>query len=87
MPLTKSDRLAFILRNGVLRFGLPISVCVGLALYSRVFKLTLRSLFTLSFLTYFGVAFVFVGLIGGYWWGAHLWRQDHAERGSSSDRG
>lgn len=70
-------RRAFILRFGVLQWGLPISFCVGMALYSRVFKLTIRSLFSVSFLLYFGVAFLFVGLIGGYSWGAFLWREDH----------
>ena len=75
----KEARLTFILHHGILRFGLPMSVCVALALYGGAYRLTLWGLFSPLFLIYFGIAFVCVGLIGGYSWGARLWRQDHED--------
>ena len=72
-------RIEFILREGVLRFGLPVSLIVAFGLYSSSHRLTWWSLLSPGFLIYFALAFVFCGIIGGYSWGAKLWRKDHEE--------
>jgi hypothetical protein len=72
-------RTVFILREGVLRFGLPVSLIVAFGLYGSSHRLTWWSLLSPAFLIDFAIAFVCCGLIGGHSWGAQLWRKDHEE--------
>ena len=72
-------RRAFILRYGVLRFGLSLTFIMLVTEYVRLFGATTDGLRSAEFLLYAVIHLILLGLGSGYAFGALLWRFGQAD--------
>jgi hypothetical protein len=80
--LKERGRRYFIVRYGIIGWGVPTTVIGTMGLHLWRYGLVFNGPYLVAFFIHLVLAAVFVGLIGGYLWGSLYWKI----AGGSEDR-